>query len=196
VNVGFDFRPNLEGWVISGSAWHTSLTDLINVSGSGLPNPDAPATFSYENVANAYTQGVELSAHMKLSKGTYLDVGYTGLDARDVTRNRALEGRSPHTFNASIASKYRPIGLEGVLRATYRSPRPYYGSSAGAVNVIGDGSTATIMSPGYVDLDLQLTYTRYFFKIFFNASNLLNSGDANYNPRPPRTLVAGLQVEL
>jgi outer membrane receptor for ferrienterochelin and colicins len=197
VNIGVDWRLPWEGWSVSASAWHTSITNLINVSANGTPNPDDPVVFTYANVANAYTQGAELSGRMKLSRGTYLEVGYTGTDSRDLTRNRPLEGRSPHRVNAQLSSKYRPFGLEGVVRMTWASARPFYsGSGLGFANVLGFGPEQTIIAPGYVDLEAQLTYTRYFFKIFVNGSNLLNAGDASFNPRPPRGISAGVQFEL
>ena len=199
VNVAVDYRPPIEGWVFSASAWHTSLTNLINITADGVPNPDDPVVFNYENVANAYTQGVELSARTRLSKGAYLDLNYMGLDARDVTRNRPLEGRSNHRVNGSLTIKYRPIGLEGVVRATYHSERPFYsGSGIGFANVLGGtGDDRVIIAPGYFDLELQVTYVfRQWGRVFVNAYNLLNSGDQDFNPRPPRGIIGGIQLEL
>ena len=198
VNVSIDYRPPIEGWVLTASAWHTSLTNLINITANGVPNPDSPVTFGYENVTNAYTQGLELSVRSKLSKGTYLDLSYMGLDARDVTRQRALEGRSPHRLNASLTAKYRPVGLELVVRATWHSERPYYsGSGLGFANVLGLGEERTIIAPAYFDLEAQLTYVfRAWLRVFVNGYNLLNSGDQNFNPRPPRGVIGGVQVEL
>lgn len=197
VNASVDWRPAMDGWVLSASAWHTSLVNLINITASGIPNPDDPVTFGYENVANAYTQGVELSSRAKLSRGTYLELSYMGLDARDLTRNRPLEGRSAHRVNLQLSSKYRPFGLEGVLRATWHSQRFFYaGTGLGLANVLGFGSERVIVTPDYVDLEFQLTYTRGWFKIFVNGYNLLNSGDQNFNPRPPRGVIGGVQLEL
>ena len=198
VNASIDYRPPIEGWVLSASAWHTSLTNLINVSADGVPNPDSPVTFGYQNVTNAYTQGIEVSARTRLSRGAYLDLGYMGTDARDVTRQRALEGRSPHRLNANLTVKYRPVGLELVVRATWHSERPYYsGSGLGFANVLGLGAERTIIAPGYFDLEAQLTYVfRSWLRVFVNGYNLLNSGDQDFNPRPPRGVIGGLQVEL
>jgi outer membrane receptor for ferrienterochelin and colicins len=197
VSVSADWRPPIDGWVVSGSLWHTSLTNLINVTGSTPPNPDMPSVFGYENVANAYTQGGELTARFRLSRGAYLDVGYMGLDARDVTRGRQLEGRSAHRVNAQLTAKYKPSGLEAVVRGTLHSARPFYiGQGGGGVtNVLGFGEATTAWAPAYVDLELQLTYTRAWFKAFINAYNLLNQGDAQFNPRPPIGVLGGIQVE-
>jgi outer membrane receptor for ferrienterochelin and colicins len=196
VNVSVDYRP-FDGWVLSASAWHTSLDNLINITASGAPNPDEPVTFGYENVTNAYTQGVEVSGRAKLSRGAYLDLSYMGLDARDVTRDRPLEGRSNHRVNLSLTGKYRPIGLEAVLRATWHSARPFYaGSGLGFANVLGFGEERVLMAPAYFDLEAQLTYTfRTWLKVFVNGYNLLNSGDQNFNPRPPRGVLGGVQLE-
>lgn len=197
-NISIDYRPPLEGWVLSASAWHTSLTNLINITADGVPNPDSPVTFGYENVTNAYTQGLELSARTRLSRGAYLDLSYMGLDARDLTRQRPLEGRSPHRLNANLTVKYRPVGLELVVRATWHSERPYYsGSGLGFANVLGLGAERTIIAPSYFDLEAQLTYVfRSWLRVFVNGYNLLNSGDQDFNPRPPRGVIGGIQVEL
>jgi outer membrane receptor for ferrienterochelin and colicins len=196
VNVAVDYRP-FDGWVFSASAWHTSLDNLINITASGIPNPDEPVVFGYENVTNAYTQGVEVSGRMKLSRGAYLDLSYMGLDARDITRNRPLEGRSPHRLNATFTMKYRPVGLEAVVRTTWHSPRPFYaGSGLGFANVLGFGEERLIMAAGYLDLEAQLTYSfKPWLRFFVNGYNLLNSGDKDFNPRPPRGVIGGVNVE-
>ncbi len=198
INASIDYRLPWEGWVLSASAWHTSLTNLINITANGLPNPDDPVTFGYENVTDAYTQGVEVSARTRLSRGAYLDVSYMGLDARDVSRNRPLEGRSNHRVNATLTVKYRPLGLEFVTRGTYHSERPYYlGTGLGFANVLGLGEDRVIMAPGYFDLEAQLTYVfAPWGKVFVNGYNLLNSGDQDFNPRPPRGVIGGVQLEL
>lgn len=197
VNMSADYRLPVDGWSVSASAWHTSITNLVNITAGGLPNPDRPTVFSYENVTNAYSQGVELSSRLKLSKGAYLDISYMGLDARDVTRNRALEGRSAHRLNVQATAKYRPTGLEAVVRGTLHSARPFYvGPGLGFANVLGFGDERVVWAPAYFDLEAQVTYTvRSWVKVFVNGYNLLNQGDQNFTPRPPRGVLGGLQLE-
>ncbi len=198
INFAVDVRPPVEGLVLSASAWHTSLSNLINVTATAPPDPDNPTVFNYENVANAYTQGVELSGRVRLSRGTYVDLSYMGLDAWDLTRNRPLEGRAAHRLNAQLSWKYRPTGLEGVVRAAWVSGRPYYlGQGGGAItNVLGFGDATTVQAPAYVDLELQVTWVfRSWLKVFVNGYNLLNNGDATFNPRPPRGVLGGVHLE-
>ncbi len=197
LNVSADYRLPIEGWSVSASVWHTSITNLINITANVAPNPDNPAIFSYENVTNAYTQGVELSTRIKLSKGAYLDFSYMGLDARDVTRNRALEGRSAHRLNIQATAKYRPRGLEAVIRGTLNSARPFYvGPGLGFADVIGYGDDKVVWAPAYFDLEAQVTYSVLpWLKVFVNGYNLLNAGDHNFTPRPPRGVLGGVQLE-
>jgi outer membrane receptor for ferrienterochelin and colicins len=197
LNISLDAKLPWDGFSLSASAWHTSLKNLINVTASGAPNPDDPARFSYENVADAYTQGLELSMRAKISRGAFVEASYMGLDARDLTRGRALEGRSPHRVNLQLGAKYKATGLEGVVRASWHAPRPFYvGDGLGFANVLGFGDDRVVYAKGYVDLEFQLTYTRWFFKIFVNGYNLLNSGDQQFNPRPPRGILGGVQLDL
>jgi outer membrane receptor for ferrienterochelin and colicins len=53
-----------------------------------------------------------------------------------------------------------------------------------------------VYADGYVDLEFTLTYTRSFYKVFVNGYNLLNAGDQQFNPRPPRGIIGGIQLEL
>lgn len=198
-NLSVDWRLPLQGWVLSASAWHTSLSNLINVTANTLPNPDDPVVFGYENVTSAYTQGGEVSLRTRISRGTYFDVSYMGLDAKDLTRNRPLEGRSNHRVNGTLTAKYSPFGLELVVRGTYHSPRPFYiGAGFGFANVLVPGAVdPVVMAPGYFDLEAQLTYSfRGWLKVFVNGYNLLNAGDQNFNPRPPLGVIGGVTLEM
>jgi outer membrane receptor for ferrienterochelin and colicins len=52
------------------------------------------------------------------------------------------------------------------------------------------------MAAGYLDLEVQLTYSfRPWLRFFVNGYNLLNSGDKDFNPRPPRGVIGGVSVE-
>ena len=189
VNLAVDYRLPLQGWVLSANLWHTDLTNLINVNTSQRVDPANPVLFQYSNVNRAYTQGGEASLRMRLSKGAYLDLGYTLTDAHDVDKNRALEGRAAHKLNAQLAVRYRPTGLELVVRATYFSPRPFYLDSN------GDGVDEVTWVRGYVNVDAQLTwhFWKDRFAVFVGIVNIANAGDATYVPQPPRAAIAGAQ---
>ncbi|QRK04993.1 TonB-dependent receptor [Archangium violaceum] len=198
VNVGLDWRPPIDGWIFSVSGFHTRLNNLINVTASGVPNPDDPVTYNYENVARAYTQGLELNGHFRLPvRATYLDLSYTRLDAKDVTRDRPLEGRARHRVNAQLSTRVRPLNLEATVRGSWVGGRPYYlGTDGGMANVIGLGEEEEVWAPSYFDLEAQVTYKlKGGFEVFVNGYNLLNAGDQRFNPRTPRGVLGGVQWE-
>jgi outer membrane receptor for ferrienterochelin and colicins len=191
-----DWRPPVEGWLLSASGFHTRLANLINITAGGPPDPDNPAVFSYENVAVAYTQGVELNGRIRLPpRGMYLDLGYMLLDARDVTRRRPLEGRARHRLNAQWTARYRPLGLEAVVRGAWVSRRPFFlDTNGGMAHIIGYGDAREVWAPAYFDLETQVTYqVRNGLRVFANGYNLLGAGDHQLNPRPPRGALGGIQ---
>jgi outer membrane receptor for ferrienterochelin and colicins len=196
-HLGVDWRPQEDGWVVSAGAWHTRLTNLINVTASAPPDPDNPTRFTYENVAKAYTQGIEVGSRVKLVRGMYLDLGYTLLDAKDRTRDRPLEGRAKHRVTLGLTGKYRPANLELALRGSWVSKRPYYlGLGGGAASNVLGFESQVVEAPGYVDLEAQLGYTVWsWLKVFVNGYNLLNAGDPQFNPRPPRGVMGGVQLD-
>jgi outer membrane receptor for ferrienterochelin and colicins len=64
------------------------------------------------------------------------------------------------------------------------------------VNVIGLGEEREVWAPAYFDLEAHVTYrVRGGFDVFINAYNLLNAGDQQFNPRPPRGVLGGVQWE-
>jgi outer membrane receptor for ferrienterochelin and colicins len=70
------------------------------------------------------------------------------------------------------------------------------GTGLGFANVLGFGEERTVVAPGFFDLELQLSWVfKPWLKFFLNGYNLLNAGDADFNPRPPRGLLAGATLE-
>lgn len=190
VNVAIDYRPKWEGWLLSLSAFRTDITDMITVKTDAPVDVDNPAIFAYGNIASAYTQGLETSARVRLSRGAFIEVGYTLTDTRDNTKGRPLEGRAMHRANFQLGAKYRPHGLEIVVRGSVSSARPFY------LDEDGDGVDTTIWVPPYVDLEVQLTYQPFDWLIISaGASNLLNAVDAQFLVRPPRGAHLALQVQ-
>jgi len=190
VNLAADVRLPIEGWVASASFFHTNLNNLINIDTSAPIDPINTTRFRYGNVSSAYAQGLEAALRMRLSRGTYFDLAYVLTDAKDNVRNAALAGRAVHKVSAQLTAKYRPTGLEAVIRATWLGPRPFY------IDSDGDMVEEQIWTRGFVNLDVQLTWRPFTWgSVFAGVTNLLNAGDATYVPQPPRRFIAGVQLE-
>lgn len=197
LNASVDWRPPVEGWGVSASGFYTRLNNLINITASAPPDPDNPPTFLFENVAEAATLGMELSARMRLvPRVAWVEVAYMALDARDLTRNRPLEGRASHRANLMLSARHRPANLEATLRGSWVSARPFFLDASGTAlgDIIGLGEERQVWAPDYFDLEAQVTYTwQGWLKVFVQGYNLLNAGDQQFNPRPPRGVLGGVQ---
>jgi outer membrane receptor for ferrienterochelin and colicins len=191
INLAIDYRPpGWEGWLFSVSAFRTDIADMITVVTDAPVDVDNPAVFAYGNIASAYTQGVETSARVKLSRGAYVEVGYTFVDTRDNTKNRPLDGRANHRANFQLGAKYRPHGLEVVVRGSVSGARPFF------LDEDGDDVEETHWFAPYVDLDVQLTYQPWnWLTISVGGTNLINAVDAQFLVRPPRGAHLALQVQ-
>jgi outer membrane receptor for ferrienterochelin and colicins len=63
-------------------------------------------------------------------------------------------------------------------------------------NVLGFGEEREVLTPSSFDLEAQVSHKlRGGFEVFVNGYNLLNAGDQQFNPRPPRGVLGGIQWE-
>lgn len=77
--------------------------------------------FTYQNVADAVTRGVELDGEWALVKGLSVSGAYTNLEARDDATGLALAGRHDHQGHLRFAWVADRIGLHANLRGTFYS---------------------------------------------------------------------------
>ena len=66
---------------------------------------------TYENVKDAYTQGVEMNFRAAICRGLTGVFGYTYLDAEDEETNNELTYSPENTFSARLTYDYKPWGL-------------------------------------------------------------------------------------
>lgn len=77
--------------------------------------------FTYRNVSNAVTQGVELDGEMALTPRATIGGAYTYLDARDTDSGVELTGRHPHQGHVRFGWRSDRAGFSANLRGTFYS---------------------------------------------------------------------------
>lgn len=111
VNLGFVASPD-------------QLTALLQHE--GLDPTFRPVTgrlfFTYKNVAEAVTRGVELDGELAIARGVSAGGAYTALDARDDLTGLALTGRHDHQSHVRLAWVAERLGLHANVRGTFYSP--------------------------------------------------------------------------
>lgn len=188
VNLGVESSPR--PWVtLSGNFYRNDLRNLIQPLLVQAASSSGPQRFSYGNIAEAYTQGVELSVKLRQSDQVQLELGYTLTDAQDVQQGRELEGRPRHRGNLALTLRHPDSGIDFMTRLAFVGTRPYYTDDD------GDGVSERSDTPAYVlwDARLELAFTRSL-TAFLAGQNLLDAGDARFLPIPPRSLFVGISA--
>ena len=181
VNVGFEWRPARELW-LSVNLYRNDVEDLINTVIVGGSQGES-TRYTYRNVDRAWTMGVEASARLRPTRGLTVDLGYTFTATRDVTLDRALEGRALHRWNAGVTWRHARSGVELSTRLAVVGSRPYY------------PTTGDVVAPPYASWDLRVAKRiGQHVTAFVGCDNLLSAGDADRLLIPPRVAYAGATV--
>jgi outer membrane receptor for ferrienterochelin and colicins len=193
LTAGAEWRPPV-GWVpdallLSAGLFRTDIQDLIIVR---LSNPDQVgqlSRFSYANVAQAHTQGIEAGLGAALPAGFQVNLGYTFTAARDEEADRALEGQARHRGTFRVGYRHAGAGFSAQARGSVVGARPFYTDDD------GDGVLETRPSDGYATLGVRAQQRLWRrFDAFAGADNLLGAGDERYLPVPPRTFYGGVEL--
>lgn len=149
------------------------------------------------NVAQARTQGVELSSRVRAG-GADLTVGYDYLHARDLRTGLPLSRRATHTARAT-ASREWPLqrGLSTDLSVRYTGNAPLIGIPSGAP-ITGPFSTESgiIGRQGALlslDAQLRLMVTAHA-ELSTGVNNALNQQPSLWTPAFARQFYAGLRL--
>ncbi len=178
--ASIDVAPSELGSV-SLQVYANRIRDLI---ATGPSTPGELETFTYENIANATTQGFDLQG--RLHPGPlHLEAGYAFVHARDVDLDRPLQGRVPHRVTGSVAIDL-PADLLVRAQGGWSSEQPLYldGSEAGSMDAI----------PAQFTLDARAAWDLGWAEPFLGVDNITNTGDTRFAPRIPRFYYAGIRV--
>ena len=189
VNVGIDWNTTDDVW-LSLSGYRNDVNNLIGFGTleDGIAN--SPTRYGYVNIAEAITQGAEFNIEVAASRHTTFMTNYTVNDTLDVGNDRPLEGRSLHRISGQLNQRLPSSSTSFNVRGAWDGPKSYYR------DIDADGAEETIETDGELLIDArlgqELSFKRMAIQLFVGSANILNEGDAEYLPVPPRTFYAGL----
>jgi outer membrane receptor for ferrienterochelin and colicins len=171
VNV---FRNDVDDLIESVSlgmvASAAQLTEIL--AREGLDSAFRPVLgrllFTYKNVNDAFTRGVELDGDVALTQQVSLAGAYTYLQARDASTGIDLTGRHPHQGHVRLSWQSENVGLRANIRATGYSS--WIAARAGTVDTV---------APGFVLWDV---YASQRLPIGFTAFTALDNVTDNQDP--------------
>jgi outer membrane receptor for ferrienterochelin and colicins len=102
--------------------------------------------FTYKNVNDAVTRGVELDGELAITPALSLFGAYTYLDAYDDLTDLPLTGRSDHSGSLRLTWRHQASGFSANLRGSFASE---WIAARATVN----GQPADTMAPGYAIWD-------------------------------------------
>lgn len=182
LDVGVEYKPH---WRVALSAnfFRNDLEDLISAESVTSSGSGESQLFRYENIARAWTMGVESSVRVRAAAWLTLDASYTLTLTEDQSLMRPLEGRAAHRATLAASFRHSDTGLEASSRVALVGPRPFY------------PATGTIEMPAYLSIDARAAWTiRRLVQLFVGADNLANAGDARFLPIQPRTIYGGASL--
>ncbi|MBC7658433.1 MAG: TonB-dependent receptor [Chitinophagaceae bacterium] len=102
-------------WTLRASAYHNAIKDLIE---NRLLVQDVSGTihYTYMNTAAAETSGSDVNLTGDFSNSWSLGANYSFLQARDLTTQTALAGRSKHTLSSQIRYSIGELSLANQLK--------------------------------------------------------------------------------
>lgn len=174
-----------EFWNANINLFWNDVKDLIQTDYDNAQVVNGITQYSYSNVAQAETKGIETTAQWHIS--TYLAVSgaYTYTEAKDKTTNKWLTRRPKHI--ARIGADYSfNDQLDLTLRARYQSEE--FGDSANLQK-----------SPDWFSIDTQIDYQiSPYISAFIGIDNILNqqrdfNASVDYRPIEGRYSYTGLR---
>lgn len=125
--------------------------------------------FTYKNVSDAATRGMEVDGDVALGRGLMAGAAYTYLDARDAVRDVALTGRNSHQGHARLTWRSERVGTTANVRGTFYSSW-----------IAARSTAADVIAPGFAlwDVSLSQRVARNVSAALF-VDNLMDSQDPN-----------------
>ncbi len=193
ITGGLEVRP-FKWLSLESSYFRNELENLIDTQILEQGSAGSLTLYSYINVKNALTQGVENQLRIRFASFKFI-ASYTYTDAIDESANTPLPGRPKHRGSLSLQYNLRKYGLALSSSARFVGRRPFN------INEDQIQQDEIIFAQPYVYWDARASLNlRPYLKtdfdtiVFSRAENLLNEGNATYLPVVPRSFFAGLEI--
>ncbi|MEC7987031.1 MAG: TonB-dependent receptor [Myxococcota bacterium] len=180
-----EFEVFLPFFNFNANFFRNNIENLIMVA-SATSSTEEQLRWTYENNAQAYTQGIELRLNAPVLPILSINGNYNLIDTKDIEQDRPLEGRARHNASAGLRLVFDTgTMLQG--NASFVGPRSFY------FDVDGDGQEDSVQSDPYSMLNVRIAQKiGDQFELFIGANNILDAGESDFLNIQPRWFHAGL----
>jgi outer membrane receptor for ferrienterochelin and colicins len=171
-------------WLYLGaSGFYNDIDDLITAVTQSEGGVGAPIVFTYDNIGRARTLGGELTVALRRGR-LGVEAGYAYTAARDMEKERRLGGVPAQRAMLGVRWRDPGEGFEASTEAAVTGGRPFYMDDTDQDPFLTD-----------VRIDVRARVAKTFAKrltCFLGVDNILDAGDATYDPIAPRTVYVGV----
>ena len=175
VSIGQRFGKTFFGTL---ALFRNEFEDMIKRGFTGAVMPDGRPEYSYRNIAEAYTQGVEVDLKMSLTDNILATLGYTYLDTEDKETDEPLSDTPKHRLTPGLRYHNKDFGLMAEVRGEYEGET--YSSMGGEPE-----ESNFLLHTG-----LSKTITKYA-KLWVTGDNLLDEEESSGISCEGRTITCG-----
>jgi outer membrane receptor for ferrienterochelin and colicins len=182
LNLGFEYHYSAQT-ILKVNLFQNHLDNMIN-SLFLYQNTDGIQYYTYENLAEAKTEGFEFDGIVKFWNNYRLTGGYTYTETFDLARDEPFFNRPKHSARVKFDWNYSNLGFSGNLRWRYIGKRLF-------INLQGEQTTA----PWYATWNTRLRQTIYQpFSVYFEVTNLFDYQNRNFVALPGRLIFVGIEL--
>jgi outer membrane receptor for ferrienterochelin and colicins len=182
VSVDVTGRPRSWLALEASAAWNQLSSQITTIANP--PDPNGMQQFSYGNIARARTLDAEVHAAFELFEARLrIETGVAVTHARDLDADQKLPGVPPWRVQGAARWRDDKLGLAADAELAITGARSY------------PTETVTTVSDRRIDTRARVAKTLgENLQLFLGIDNILDEGDANLDPLPPRTGYVGLSA--
>lgn len=142
-SIAYEIALEGEAGIFSGKVgyFYNDVKDLIETVEVIPPPPGTPTNwrvFTFQNIAKAKIQGIEVEAGLSLTKELSLKASYAYLDAKDDVKNQRLLMRPKHKLVTKASYNNKSLGLRGNIWVEYIGDNLWQMATATTPEIVKD----------------------------------------------------------
>ena len=190
-NFGFDYNRDDLIWFRANFYYN----DVANLIDDYLMQKTPTMLYSYKNISQATTKGVDVDFDMQLFTHCALSLGYNYTSAVD-GNGVELPSRTPHTVSLKTVYDNPSSGTMVSLRGQWHHSKIVDDQQQNINAVSGQVAVSRIVSPAYATVDTKISQAVSDFTLSAGINNILDKTVFPYGQLRGREFFAGLSFQL
>jgi outer membrane receptor for ferrienterochelin and colicins len=182
LNFGLEYHFS-QNTILKANAFYNHIDNMIN-SRFLYQSTDGIQYYTYENISEGETKGIEFDSMIRFLTHYRLTAGYAFTETLDLANNKPFYNRPKHSGRIKFDWDFRNFGFSGNLRWRYIGERLM-------VNINGQ----EVLAPWYALWNTRLRQRVYEpLSVFIEVNNIFDYQNRNYVALPGRIIFVGIEL--